>query len=164
LHVAELLIGSPESEHVAVSVLGRAYPNATDFWDGNWLPCRIRIRAGAWDGTFGASLRADEFVTFRDGMERLYETLDGSATFETMEGWLELRMVGDGIGHVAISGVAKDRVSIGGSTLSFVIPDIDQTYLPAVIDQLRAIESAFPVVAAPPKSSPAPRPRRWRRP
>jgi hypothetical protein len=46
------------------------------------------------------------------------------------------------LGGIAVEGVIKDQVS-DGNTLRFQF-NIDQTFLPAIIDDLCEVESAFP--------------------
>jgi hypothetical protein len=31
-------VGGEEAEFLAITLLGRSYPECTDYWDGNWLP------------------------------------------------------------------------------------------------------------------------------
>ncbi len=145
----KVFIGQPEGEYVELNVLRRTHPTAKDFWDGNWLSCKISVKAGAWKGSFEANLRAEEFVALRKQLEEFYGKLSGEVAFDTqfepLEPWLKLKLTGDGLGHIAVEGEAMDHVG-WGNTLRFTLRDIDQTYLPAVISQLKDVEDAFPVV------------------
>lgn len=137
-----VLIGASGGEHVAIDVLYRADPDATDADDGNWLESEIAIRAGAWSGRFRAALRAEDFPAFRKQLAALYRDLAGVAGFSTMEEWLTLKLVGDRHGHISIEGEAIDVCGIGNRLLFHFA--IDQSYLPAAIEQLEGIEQAFP--------------------
>jgi len=61
-----------------------------------------------------------------------------------MEPWLTLKLEGDKLGHVMVTGMADDEVAIGNK-LSFRF-EIDQSYLPSLIKDLRALLAEFPVV------------------
>jgi hypothetical protein len=108
----------------------------------DWLEARVSIRAGAFDGSFDATLMTCDFPPFRSQLQRLYETLEGTATFETIERQLRIECSGNGQGGIAVHGVAKDRPT-DGNLLRFEF-NTDQTFLPAVISDLRQIETEFP--------------------
>ena len=65
-----------------------------------------------------------------------------AATFETIERQLRIECGGNGYGGIAIQGVAKDQVA-DGNVLRFEF-GMDQTFLPAIISDLRDIEAEFP--------------------
>ena len=59
-------------------------------------------------------------------------------------GAIQLDFIGDGLGHISIKGeVCANAVS--GPWLRFQLPDIDQTYLPELIDTLVEIEGEYPI-------------------
>jgi hypothetical protein len=121
--------------------------DATDFWDGNWLVSPIELQAGGIRASVAAGLRAEELVEFRKQFEVMTESLAGSATIESMEGWLKLEVVLDGSGRLGISGEVRDEPGVG-NTATFTIDDLDQTDLESVIRGLRAIEAAYPVLGS----------------
>lgn len=132
----ELCIGSHVGDHIIICV-GQA-----DFTDGcDWVPCSLDIAAGAWRGSLDVSLCASDFPQFRTQLQTFYNTLAGTARFDTTERQLELEFSIDNLGHVAVKGIAVDRVC-DGNRLSFVLT-LDQSYLPDIIAQLHAIESTF---------------------
>jgi hypothetical protein len=143
-----LLLGREGGDHVRMELRGRLHPGATDFWDANWLDARVGVRAGAFSGTIRASLRTTDLAQWRDELRRLHESLSGQAALETMEGWISLRLTGDGRGHVAVDGVVEDEPGTG-NRLSFALPALDQTDLPALLDALGAVERAFPTIGDP---------------
>lgn len=140
-------IGGSNREHVIVRPTRRERPEASDYWDGNWVDATVKIAARAFRGEFEAQLRAEEFVGFRDQLRPLYEKLGGGAKFETMEGWLAIDIQGDGKGHFHAACVAVDQPGIG-NRVTFGL-DFDQTELPEILRGLDAICSAFPVVGKP---------------
>ncbi len=138
-------IGGRERERVEIRVQRRIYPTSTDSDDGNWLSSRITVSAGVWAGSFDAHLRAEEFAAFRQQCERLYEALRGTAVFHPLEPWLLLTLTGDAKGHIELAGEAIDHVG-WGNQLSFKYLELDQSFLPPLIAQLREVEKNFPVV------------------
>lgn len=140
-------VGSSHRARVIVQPTRRENPEAMDADDGNWIYATIDIAAGAFRGSFEANLRAEDFERFRDELRPLYERLDGSATFDTMEGWLRIAVQGDGKGHFHAACEAIDRPGLG-NRLTFAI-DFDQTELPAMVRAVEAICDAVPVVGAP---------------
>jgi len=56
----EVRIGGPVGDHIAIRVLGRAYPDADDFGDGNWLSTFIDFAVGQFSGTVAASRGASD--------------------------------------------------------------------------------------------------------
>ena len=142
----ELLIGDAGGQHVLFTVLGRKHPGLFDYWDGNWLACEVKVAAGAFRAAFRADLRAEELQAFRDQADALVQSVEGVATFSTMEGQLALTIGGDIKGRVSVKGEARDMPA-GDNLLQFAF-EIDQTYLKEICRSLDAVVSAFPVVGA----------------
>jgi hypothetical protein len=142
-----LLIGSADGAHLSVEPFRREFPDAYDVWDGNTLCTAIRIVVGGFRADYEAQLRTEDFVKLRAALRELYEHLDGTASFETMEGWLRLQIRGDGRGHFTAECVALDQPGTG-NCLTFTL-ELDQTDLPAMVRALEAIERAFPTRGAP---------------
>jgi hypothetical protein len=143
-------IGSPDSDHVVVrpritrDAVGVS--RGTDPDDGNWVSATIEIVAGAFRARIDAMLRVDDFVRFRDEVRLLNEDLSGTATFDTMEGWLRIEVQGDGRGHLRAGCEAVDSPGTG-NRLAFAIA-LDQTDLPAIVRDLDAVCQEAPVVGA----------------
>lgn len=57
------------------------------------------------------ALRSEELLRLREGLELVYESLEGEATLESMEDWLHLTCRGDGRGHVEVSGTLVDQLT-----------------------------------------------------
>ncbi len=103
----------------------------------------MTIAAGAFRGGVNALLRAEDFAHFRDQLRPLYEELVGTARFETAEEWHHVEVEGDGKGHFTARCVALDDPGMG-NRLTFVIR-LDQTDLPAILQDLDAICEEFPI-------------------
>lgn len=144
----EVLIGRPNGDHISIRVVGRMHPHADDYWDGNWLVTPIDIVAGGFHGSVAGALRADELKAFRDELFRLHETLQGSATLESMEQWLSLVVVVSSGGGVDVTGNLVDAIGIG-NRLTFRLGELDQSDLPSIIDALEDVQMLFPVIGTP---------------
>jgi hypothetical protein len=147
--VAEAVIhfGGVEAECLTLTLHGRSLPYATDYWDGNWLACTAEVAAGAFHGSLDRLLRNEDISRFHDRVAGLYERLSGEALFDTLEGWFDLRLIGDGHGHIEARGQLCDD-PVRGNVLEFRL-FFDQAYLPPLMAQLRAAMKAFPVVGRP---------------
>lgn len=141
----QILVGYPTRDHLSIRVLGRLHPDAQDFWDGNWLATTIHVAAGGFTGTVGASLRAEELQKFRAAVAELHRTLQGEAVLESMEKWLFLRIAITASGRLRVTGTLVDRAGGGTNELKFVVPELDQTFLPAMIQNLEEVQIFFPV-------------------
>jgi hypothetical protein len=142
----DLLIGDAGGQHVLFTVLGRKHPGLFDHWDGNWLASEVKVAVGGFRAAFRADLRAEELQAFRDQIDALVQSVEGAASFSTLEGQIALTISGDVRGHVSVRGEARD-VPAGDNLLQFAF-EIDQTYLKSIYVSLDAIVSAFPVVGA----------------
>lgn len=106
----------------------------------------IKVSTGGFTGKVKASLRSEEFAKFKNELSMLYETLSGQAYFTTMEKWLSITVVGDGLGHFEAQCNLSDNAGAGtGNTLHFSL-HFDQTFIPEMIAGLNRIITAFPVI------------------
>lgn len=145
--IPAIVIGSEDSEHVAIAVTRREFPESTDYWDGNWVYATVRIRVGAFRGEYEALLRTDEIARLRSGLAELHTELKGAASFESMEEWLRMTVDGDGRGHFVAKCEARDQAGTG-NMLRFELR-FDQTELPPILASLDAALAAFPVKGSP---------------
>lgn len=137
-------VGGERSEFLAITLLGRSHPAASDYWDGNWVRAAVEVAAGGFCGKVDGDLRADELVAFCGDLTLLNESLVGTASFTTMEEWLSISATGDGHGHIEFSCEVRDQPGIG-NTLAFRLA-LDQTYLRPLVAQLVQAVAKFPVI------------------
>jgi hypothetical protein len=142
-----LLIGSLASEHLLVEPTHWEFPDAEDYWDGNWVYANVTVVVGGFRGSYEAMLRTEEFVRFRDHLGQLYGKLTGAAAFETMEHWLAIRVEGDGRGHFTAKCEARDQPGMGNKLLFDLT--FDQTELPLLLRDLNELTRAYPVRGKP---------------
>jgi hypothetical protein len=141
--MGEIRIGGAARECLVVQIVARERSRSTDYWDGNWLHASVEVHAGGFDGRASGTLRAEEFVVFRDEVAALHRSLRGRATFGTMEDWLAVEMAGDGRGHVEVTGRLHDGP---GSVNRLVFRlEMDQTNLASVMAALDDVVARFPV-------------------
>jgi hypothetical protein len=141
-----VLIGQPQNENLQIKVAGRTHPDCKDFWDGNWLNCEVAISSGSFTGNFFPSIRANELSKLLDEIEPLYETLQGTVRFQTMEEQVEIEISGDGKGHIHAKGYLADDVNPSKcNKLNFNLY-FDQTCLTETIKGLKTLLNVYPVL------------------
>ncbi|TMD36100.1 MAG: hypothetical protein E6I95_03015 [Chloroflexi bacterium] len=113
-------IGGESAEHVAVEVVAREHPDQSDYWDGNWLTAWIDLASGPFRGKYRAALRAEEFVHFRDQLQTLFE-----------------------------SGRAQTEPFFDSHNVLYFVLELDQSFLPDVLAELKGVIQEFPVVGSP---------------
>lgn len=123
---------------------GRQFPDATDYWDGNWL----RITAyciyphSAVRIQNDACVRLDELAGLLSGCERMYSTLSGKAELQCMESYLAVELLASTNGHVEVKlSVTPDHLK---ETHEYE-DEIDQSFLPGIIRSCQAILTKYPI-------------------
>lgn len=124
-------------------VHGRQFPDAQDYWDGNWLNVTARCDGdGARILASGPILHLSELDRWRREAEKLLETLAGEAHLACREPNLS----------VVLKAAARGQITMEVS----ITPDhltqkhwfqfaIDQSYLPSLVVQCQAILEAYPL-------------------
>jgi hypothetical protein len=107
------------------------------------LRVEAHVQVGGFRGKVSAAILTGELTEFLSRLYPISETLRGSAEFATMEGQLNLRLQGDGKGHIELRGEIADRPGIG-NRLHFTLR-FDQSQLGASIRELERVTSQFPV-------------------
>ncbi|TWJ03445.1 hypothetical protein JN11_00988 [Mucilaginibacter frigoritolerans] len=114
-------------------------------WDKNWIKTKVFIKGGAFSGEYIADFMSVDFLRFRNEFNALYDNLSGSAYFYDLEGYLEMKIKGDGFGHFNVDVKACDAPGVNASYLTFWMT-FDQTYIKQMVRGLDAIIKEFPVV------------------
>jgi len=105
--------------------------------EGRLTDTEISVDVGAWSGRYGAHFHETDFSTFARGLETLSGTLSGDAELSSLDGYLDLTLTGDGLGHISVRGTAWDTPRLGSHLeISF---DIDPTYIPEMRKSVWAI-------------------------
>ena len=145
--MVEVRFGGEQVEFLTLSVRGRSYRQSRDTWDGNWLLVTATIHAGKFSGEIPGMLRAEELEHFRQQLQDLHQSLQGSVIFQTTEDWLYFTIEADNLGHINLYGNIRDDVG-SANHLTFRLA-ADQTFLPTALKQLQAVTELFPVVGKP---------------
>ena len=98
----EIRIGS-QSEGVLVAL---RHPQDIERSEG-WIDAEVEVRAGAWRGHYAAQFLHDDLVAFAEGLCSLEEP-GRQAILSSTDGYLDLQLTRDELGHVEVSGEAWD--------------------------------------------------------
>jgi hypothetical protein len=125
-------------------VLGRAFPDSTDWWDQELLEIRAVCRAsGAVVTATGAILRASDISHLLAGLESMHRWETNNVEMAPLEPNLAVRVARGARGEITIEvRITPDHVA-QSHLFSF---DADLTYLAEPIGQCREILRSFPVV------------------
>lgn len=130
-------------DFIRIDLQNLNYPTAELDWDRNWIKSKVTVKAGGFSGRFSCDLMTTDFERFKRGLTLLYDKLDGTASFDTIEGQVEIKIKGDGIGHFEANCFVMDQAGIGNK-LDFEI-NFDQTIIPEMIRQLNDITTTYPI-------------------
>lgn len=138
-------LGEPDLQiaGLRVWVHGRQFPDATDYWDGNWL--RVTACCTYPESSVrvhGSIIHLGEVVGLQRGLERLYETLTGRAELVCIEPNLHVDLEAETGGHIrVVISITPDHLS-EKHTFS---DNFDQTFLPPITAACSRILERFPV-------------------
>jgi hypothetical protein len=130
-------------DYIRIELLKLSYPDSAFDFDRNCIKSIVTVKAGGFNGHFDCELMTTDFVSLNTGLSKLYDKLSGVASFNTIEGQVEMKITGDGIGHFTADCSVMDNEGIG-NTLEFEIT-FDQTLIPEMLNQLENILKDFPV-------------------
>jgi hypothetical protein len=124
-------------------VCGREFPDANDYWDGNWLNVRARVEApGALVEAQGGFIHAPALADFAKQVETLHATLVGEAVLRRMGPNLAMAIRGDSLGHMELRLMITPDHLTQAHDFKF---DLDQTYLGPFLDGCKSVLSCWPV-------------------
>jgi len=132
-----------DGELLKITVIDYSHPDAVDFWDGNWLSCRLELNIKGFNADFLFDLRVDEIESFLMELDQLNLNLKGKANLENMEEVIKLKLNVCKTGKLKWEGRLLYPAGIG-STLVFEY-DSDQTFLPAIIKELKNVLKRYPM-------------------
>ncbi|MGD9881272.1 MAG: hypothetical protein AB7U95_14185, partial [Reyranella sp.] len=137
-HTADLKLAG-----LRIWVHGWQFPDTMDYRDGNWL--RVTVRCGGDGGSVvvrGPILHLSELTRWTGEAEKLLEALAGEARLSCLEPNLSVLLKAASRGQIMM------EVSITPDHLTqkhWFQFEIDQSYLPALIVQCRAILETYPL-------------------
>ncbi len=142
-------LGVPDLQlgELQIWIKGRQFPNAADYWDGNWLQITAYCSArGANVWASGPFLRVPDLVRWIEGCERLHEALPGEAYLGCMEPDLSVTLRADKLGNIIMSVDITPDYLTQKHSFEFTI---DQSYLPAFISACGDMLSKYPLIGKP---------------
>jgi hypothetical protein len=123
---------------------GRQFPELDDYYDGNWL--RVTAHCGASGASIwaqGAIVMVTDIVGFGGQCGTMLRGDSVSAMLDPCEPELRLLLeVVDRLGHIRVQVELTPDYMAQSHKMEF---DIDQSYLPGIIKQCRAIEREYPI-------------------
>ena len=126
-----------------VWVHGREFPQATDYWDGNWLKVTAYCAApGAGVWVKGPILHLSEVVGLLRGCESLYENLAGRALLDCREPYLRVELAAARGGRIGVTVLITPNHL---EQFHRFQTELDQTYLPAIITACRRLLEQYPL-------------------
>ncbi len=129
--------------HFSLWVHGRAFPNAEDYWDGNWLDVLARVEAdGAMVEARGTILRNSELAGFCRELEKMETTVSGRAHLECMEPNLNIAPEADALGHITAKVQITPDHLMQSHQFTFAL---DQTFLKPLIAACKEILARYPI-------------------
>jgi hypothetical protein len=129
-----LLLGDDEGDHLRLG----ADPGA-DAGPG-WLAVAAAARAGGLAARVEGALEPAALAAFRDAVGALATAPRGRAALVAPDGFLAIRLLGDGFGHFDARCELRDLAAIG-SRLEWTVP-VDARQLPAIVAALDAVLAA----------------------
>ncbi len=134
---------SNKHEYIEIDVLRYEREPVGEYHDDSWLNAKISVGVGGFRGKMDVSLMSYELKGFLESLQALYKNLKGEAVLETMEDQIELKLKGDGKGHIELIGRILDQAGIG-NCLNFSLR-FDQTELFNSICRLEDVVNKFPI-------------------
>lgn len=136
-----------------IDVYSREFPMLSDFWDGNWLHARWKVRndvaSVSWNGPY---LHAAELEDFAKQLDDLRHNRSQDAQLSPTEHWWDVEFTkADNHGHFTMQVTVSASNSGSGSPASRHVFDfvIDQTDLAQLESQIESILREFPVKGRP---------------
>jgi hypothetical protein len=139
-------LGPPEIALVGLQIWGhgRQFPDAQDYWDGNWL--RVTTHCGGQGASVWASgpiIHLSELLGWYDEINRMNETISGKARLcRNYEPNLFVKLTMNTMGHLSVEvDITPDHLT---QKHSFHF-NLDQTYLPRLLAQCKSVLDEYPI-------------------
>lgn len=115
-------------------------------WDRNWIRAVISVQGGVFKGKYDADLTTFDFENLKQNLNSVYDNLKGKIEFRDLEGYVNLKIVGNGAGNFMANVVCNDKPGINVAELKFDL-SFDQTFIKDMVRSLNEITKQYPVVA-----------------
>jgi hypothetical protein len=131
---------------IKIDVQGYERPDTSDGDDANWLITQCNVAVAEFSGILKLSLVTLDFAEFLTQLEKAVDSLNGTATFTTLEEGLHIEIKFNHAGHADVFGRARSQTSMlpEPSVLSFSF-ETDQSFLAQTVRELTGIMAQFPI-------------------
>jgi len=121
----------------------RQFPNAQDYWDGNWINVTVCCEAeGSSVQVSGNIIHLPEIEKLMTDAEQMYRKLGGKAELRCMEPELSFSLEAKDHGHIEMTvNITPDNLT---QYHKFFF-DIDQSFLPKLITDCKAVLEKYPI-------------------
>jgi hypothetical protein len=142
-------LGAPDVEFggLCIWVHGRPYPDATEYWDANWLRVTASYSSAHSRVVIGGPiLHLAEISDLIDGARELHATLSGEAALRCIDANLQMTLTSQARGEIAVH---IEMTPDHGSESHVFEQVLDQSYLPALIRACEGVLERYPIKAEP---------------
>jgi len=133
-----------ESDRIEIRIVEFENCSPQNDRDAFFLDSTVTIQAGAFLGSFKASITTDDLVSLHQQLKSAITTLSGTVSFQNTGGSLALSITLDSTGRAAITGVAQPN-RLRSGTLHFHIAT-DHFALIRALREMQDTLRAFPTV------------------
>ena len=121
----------------------RQFPDAQDYWDGNWINAIAEFTAtGAIVKVEAPFIHLGDLSYWLETLTALQSSLKGEANYEPMEPELKIGMAADALGHIIVNLEITPDIISQKHWFEF---DIDQSYLSPLVSDLESVLKKFPL-------------------
>ena len=104
--MSEVTIGPGGGDHIAIRILRRMYPQADDYWDGNWIEVEVLVDIRPWRAAYRANLRPRNSQGSGASCRRCTTEPGREPPSSRWNSWLALTIELDPLGHITLMGDA----------------------------------------------------------
>lgn len=138
-------LGEPDIQLSGLSIWihQRQFPDATDYWDGNWLVITASCEAsGASVWIHGPHIHLSEIKRLVDGVEQMQSSFSGVAELGCMEPEFDLKLKVKEQGRIEMQVSINPDHPFQSHRFKF---EIDQSFLPKLIRECRKTLTEYPI-------------------
>lgn len=137
-------LGNPDLgiSGLRIWVHGRRFPDATDYWDGNWLGMTACYSTPASVRALGSIVHLAEIRALLRELKGIHQHRQGHAELHCLEPALDLEFQALANGHLQLRIVITADTMTGSHSF---VDQLDYTALPSVIAGCNAILARFPL-------------------
>ena len=137
----ELTISGNDAR-LTIDVISYEHPDATEFYDSNWLRCKVSCQIGSLRTTEEMSMQTNDFVALQKSVVLFSQHKSHESKFVTLEEQLQFTIQRERSTHIKIKGlISAMPPSHGRFTFEFEAEALSDS----TIESLEHITLNFPV-------------------